>query len=107
MKSLKKYVSGSSLARIISAILLFLALLNYKIGYYKFLRWVVCATAIYITFISFKKDEKINFGVWLFGLVAILFNPISPFYLDKYNWQVIDILIGILFISSIFFIREK
>jgi FtsH-binding integral membrane protein len=107
MKDTNKYFTSSIIARLITTVLLFVALSNQQIGYYKFLRWITFATAIYIAFISYIKKEQVNFGVWLFGLVALLFNPIIPFYLSKNTWQKADVIVGVIFILSIFFIREK
>ncbi|MFZ0454739.1 MAG: DUF6804 family protein [Ignavibacteriaceae bacterium] len=107
MKSIKNFFTSSVIARFITSILLFIALTNQKIGYYKFLRWVVVATAIYTAFIAFSKKESINLGVWIFGLIAILFNPIVPFYLGKNTWQIADLIVGIIFLVSIFLTKEK
>lgn len=95
------------LIRIVTSILLFVALTRLPIGYFKFLRWVVCVAALYSAYVSYYKNEKINFGVWLFCLVALLFNPLIPFYLDKSSWQIIDLATGIIFIFSTFFVSEK
>jgi len=107
MKNLKSFFTSSVIARLITTIFLFISLSNLPIGYYKFLRWVVCATAIYSLYISYNTKEKINFGVWLFGLIALLFNPIIPFYLGKASWQVADIIVGSIFIISIFYLKEE
>lgn len=107
MKIVKDYFTGSVIARLITSILLLIALSNQQIGYYKFLRWIVCATAIYSAFVSYIKSEKMNLGVWLFGLIAILFNPIIPFYLGKNTWQKADIIIATIFFISTFIIREE
>lgn len=104
---MKNYFTGSVIARLITSIFLFIALSNLPIGYYKFLRWIVCATAIYSLYISYNIKEKINFSVWLFGLIALLFNPIIPFYLGKASWQVADIIVGTIFIVSIFYLKEE
>ncbi len=57
MNSIKQFFTGSVIARLITSLLLFIALSNKKIGYYKFLRWVVLGTAIYTAFIAFSKKE--------------------------------------------------
>jgi hypothetical protein len=67
----------------------------------------VCATAIYTTFISYIKKGQINIGVWLFGLIAVLFNPLIPFYLGKSIWQKADVIVSIIFIISTFIVREN
>ena len=107
MDKLKKFFTGSVISRLITSGLLFVILTNQQIGYYKFLRWVVFATAIYTLYISYIKKGQMNLGVWLFGIIALLFNPIIPFYLGKSSWQITDVIIGVIFIISIFFVREN
>lgn len=107
MKKIKDYFSSSVIARLITAILLIVAVSNQQIGYYKFLRWCVFVTAIYVVYISYTIKKQMNFGVWLFGLIAILFNPIIPFFLGKELWRTTDLIIGIVFIGSTFIINEQ
>jgi len=107
MKNINSFFTGSVGARLITSILLFIALLNLPIGYYAFLRWLVCITAIYSLYISYNLDKKINFGVWLFSVIAILFNPMIPFYLGKSIWKIADTFVGIILFISIFILNEK
>lgn len=75
---------------------LLLALVNLPIGYYTLLRIVVTigAGAVVIT----EFENGINFWVIVFGLIAILFNPLIPVYLgDKEAWMPIDLIAAILF----------
>jgi len=104
---MKKYFTSSVIARIIASVLLLVALYNFPIGYYKFLRWVICSTAIYTAYVSFIKNNEINFGVWLFGLIGVLFNPITPFYIGKSSWKIADLIVGVIFLISTFIIKEK
>ena len=104
---LKNFLSGSVYARLVTAILLFIALFTLPIGYYNFLRWVVCLTAIYTLIISYKADGAVNFGVWLFILIAILFNPIFPIFMSRSIWRVSDLIVAVIFLASTFFIREN
>ena len=107
MDKIKNYLTSSVAIRLITVIILFGGFSNQQIGYYKFLRWVVVATSIYACYIAYQNEKKINFWLWLFGLIALLFNPIIPFYLGKSSWQSVDLIVGIIFIISIFFVREK
>ena len=76
--------------------LLLLALLNLPIGYYTFLRIVITIGAIIV--IVKEYQECVNFWIIIFGLIAIVFNPVFPIYLNnKSAWILIDI------ISAIFF----
>jgi phosphoglycerol transferase MdoB-like AlkP superfamily enzyme len=91
---------------IISAVLLFTGIpsgLSY--GYYIFLRWVACICAIYIAYKA-MEIEKTSW-TWVFGIIALLFNPIFRFHMSKEMWSVIDFITAIIFIVSIFFIRQK
>lgn len=103
---MKKYFVSSVYARLITSAMLFISLYRLPIGYYNFLRWVTCGTALYVAFISYLKKDKINFGVWLFVLIALLFNPILPFYLGRELWQIVDVIVAMIFMLSIIFIRE-
>ena len=106
MYKLKKYASSSVLARLAASILLFIAVADLPYGYYKFMRFVVVITSLYTCYISYMKNEKLNFGVWIFGLIAILFNPIVPFYFGRNGWKTTDVIVGLIFVISTFLIWE-
>ena len=84
--------------------LLGLSFLKLPIGYYTFLRIVVTGTAIYSAY--FYYANKNIFWFWVFILLGILFNPISPIYLTKKVWSIIDIITAIVFIIHIFVFKE-
>ncbi len=91
------------LVKIISvacALLLFLAVLQLPIGYYKLLRVAIFIGSI-IMIIHYIKNIP---WIIVFALIAVLFNPIYPFYLyQKSKWIPIDILVGLLFLVLAFF----
>ena len=83
----------------ICALLLFIAVANLPIGYYTFLRIAITIGAISYIISEFVK----GFNFWLIGfvLIAILFNPLLPIYLnDKQAWMPIDIIGGLLFLMK-------
>lgn len=91
---------------LICAGLLFLALVNLPIGYYTMLRIVVTIGAAAIVIKEFENG--INLWVIVFGLIAILFNPILPIYFhNKAIWTPIDLICGILFIVKLFINNNK
>ena len=76
--------------------LLLFSLIDLPIGYYTFLRIVVTIGAVAVVITEYENG--INFWVIVFGLIAILFNPLIPVYLgDKSAWMPIDIITAILF----------
>jgi hypothetical protein len=101
----KKEFMGFTIARIIAAILLFLALGRHPYGYYKLLRFVVCGVTVYGVYFATKK-EKIAW-VWPFGIIAILFNPLIPIYLRRGTWQFIDFAVAILLLISVLVLRKS
>ncbi len=92
---------------IIPAAFLLIGIADMPIGYYTFLRIVVCLSSGIITYGSYSIEEKINFGAALFGVIALLFNPIFPVYLqDKELWTTIDILSAIAFVWAGIYVNK-
>jgi hypothetical protein len=60
---------------------------------------VVCGSAIFITYVSWKESENIISRLWavMFGLISVLFNPFVPIYFKPTTWFRIDIGIAIIF----------
>lgn len=93
---------------IIPAAFLLIGIADMPIGYYTFLRIVVCLSSGVIAYGSYSIEEKINFGAALFGGIALLFNPIFPVYLqDKELWTTIDILSAIAFVWAGIYVNKK
>lgn len=85
---------------LISAGLLFLALVRLPIGYYMFLRLAITTGSVVIIY---HRSKEAGLDVWvvLFGLLAIVFNPIWPVYLnDRQLWVPINVVGGVLFIAA-------
>ncbi len=95
----------SIVARVLSAGLLVWALDKHSYDYFVLLRWVVCATAAFTAYVA-SEQERIGW-VWVFGIVALLFNPIIPVHLSRQTWAPIDIGTAIVMIVSLFSVREN
>lgn len=102
---MKKYLTPSSIARLVAMVLLLWALDRHAYGYYQILRWVVCGAAAYSGFMA--VESKKIFWAWTLGIIAVLFNPIFPIHLDRETWRFFDIAASILFGISIFLVHEK
>jgi len=88
----------------IVAAMLLIAMAELPYGYYQLLRWVVCGVAVYIAYMAYKCGNI--WATWVFGFVAVLFNPFIPVYLTKEIWRPIDFICAILFGLSIFFLKQ-
>ena len=65
-------------------------------GFYNLSRIVVCGCSLYYAYQFFQNKD--NTFVWIFGFLAVLYNPIIPVYLyEKEIWMVVNIITAIIF----------
>lgn len=90
----------------ITAGMLFLGALPLPYGYYMLLRLVACGVFAWAAFITYEKNEEIL--PWVFGIFAIIFNPIFKIHFPKELWAVIDVCSGVfLLLTSKRFIGQE
>jgi hypothetical protein len=80
---------------ILAILFLFIGILDMPYGYYEFLRIAITVISIYFVFIFYKKDKTLL--MWIFILIAVLFNPLFVIHLNKELWKYIDIGSALLF----------
>jgi hypothetical protein len=90
--------------KILATLFLLGALGDSPYGYYQFLRWVVSAAGAYSAYLYYKLGNKA--WAWTFGIIAVLFNPIIPFTFQRGTWQFVDVIVAIIFLTSIFKIKD-
>ena len=86
----------------ISVVFLFLGILGsgFDYGFFTLLRVVVSGTTAFLSWKAYATNQE--GWVWVFGALAVTFNPILPLALGRDIWVLTDLLaIGIL-ITSIF-----
>ncbi|MDD5746207.1 MAG: hypothetical protein PHO30_02975 [Candidatus Omnitrophica bacterium] len=92
--------------KIIATILLALALNPYNpYGYYVLLRWVCCAIFVFLTITSFE-NKKENW-IWIFGVLAFIYNPIIRIHLNKFLWTIINLVSIVTIVLSLRKAKEK
>jgi hypothetical protein len=89
---------------LIAAAMLLGALADLPYGYYQLLRFVVCGVGAYIAYMAYNW-QKI-WVVWLFGFIALLFNPLIVIHLSRELWQPIDFICAVLFIIVAFGLKK-
>lgn len=67
-------------------------------GYYTLLRLVACGVFAYAAFIA--ADRKHKLLPWVFGLLALLFNPIVKVHLAKELWAFVDVAAGVFLLAT-------
>ena len=74
--------------------------------FYTVLRWVCCAAFTYSA-VTALQTKRVPW-TWIFGILAVLFNPIAPVYLQRETWLVIDCAaIGLIVIAGVVFWRTN
>ena len=90
---------------VISIVMLLVAILPMPYGYYTLVRLVVCGTAIYLTW--FAKTINRQGWMWIMGFITLLFNPLIPIYLDRGTWSLVDLAVVVVFITSLFKMKNS
>jgi hypothetical protein len=73
-------------------------------AYYQMMNWVVMIAALLVLNDATRSDAKVV--MLIFGLVAIVFNPIAPIHLRADIWQLADLASAALFALS-FWLSKK
>lgn len=82
----------------ISVAMLFLGVTPLPYGYYMLLRLVACGVFAFAAFIAFERKSKVL--TWVYGFMALIFNPIIKIYFPKEVWVFIDVAAGILLLAT-------
>ena len=65
-------------------------------GYYSLSRLVVCGCAVYFAIAS--KSQNQDVFIWVFGALAVLYNPIIPVHLyEKEIWIIVNLVTAAVF----------
>lgn len=89
---------------IIVALMLLGALAPWPYGYYQLLRFVTCGVGVYVAFVAYQWQKM--WVVWLFGFIALLFNPLIVIHLSRELWQLIDFVCAVLFTTVAFVLKK-
>ena len=93
-----------NVALLIAVAFLLLALFDgWPYGFFTVLRFVVFGATAYVARMAY--EEKKEGWVWVFGFIAMLFNPIIPIYLTRETWRVIDSFLVIILLLTILFLK--
>lgn len=95
-----------NIALLIAAAFLFVALFDgWPYGFFTLLRFVVFASSAYVAWMAYEAQKEK--WVWIFGFLAVLFNPFIVIHLNREIWSVIDLIVGVFMIVSVFILKLK
>ena len=97
-----------SLVLIIPCVILIIApMISFPYGFYTFLRLVVTITASIALINSLKNEGGINNTSIIFGLVAILYNPLIPIHLSREIWMLINFITSGIYFFYLYKIKNN
>lgn len=91
--------------KIVLAILLFLCLMNMPYGFYEFVRVASLLGFSLLAYNSYKSNHM-NLVIVYIGL-ALLFQPFFKVALGRLMWNIIDVVVGVFLVISIFTNNKK
>ena len=95
----------NNLIKFFLAILFFVFLIDMPYGFYQLVRF---AAMIGFAYLAYSANEQTNKNeVFVYIALAILFQPIIKIALGRTIWNIVDVVVGIGLILSIFQNRTK
>jgi hypothetical protein len=98
---------GLYIAWLVAAVMLvYAAIEKHPYSYYTLLRWICCPIFAYSAFAAHERKRMP--WVWVFGVLALLYNPIFRVHLDRSTWTGVNWLtVGAIIIAAVSFWRIR
>ena len=91
-----------SIIKIILSILFLLCLFKMPYGYYQATRFIGMLGFALLAYYDYQKSQKINPAVIIYIALALLFQPFIKIALGRTIWNVVDVIVSLGLIISIF-----
>ncbi|MEP5546699.1 DUF6804 family protein [Maribacter dokdonensis] len=88
----------------ILAILFFLCLLNMPYGYYELVRFIAFAGFGFLAYKANEEDKSEQ--VFIYIALALLFQPFYKIALGREIWNVVDVVVGVGLLITIFILKK-
>lgn len=91
--------------KIILAVFFFLCLADMPYGFYQFVRFAGLVGFVILAYQANLQDRKIESIIY--GVLALLFQPFFKLALGREIWNIVDVIVGVGLIVSIFIKPNK
>jgi hypothetical protein len=89
----------------VAGMLVYAVIENHPYSYYTLLRWVCCAVFAYSAVSAFEANRVA--WIWIFGVLAGLYNPIFRVHLDRSTWIGVNwFTIGVIAVAAVVFLAK-
>ena len=89
----------------IAVAMLFIGAAPLPYGYYMLLRLVATGVFVWAAFIAYERKNEVL--PWVYGVLALLFNPLIKIHLPKELWAVVDVGSGVLLLATKSIIQQR
>jgi hypothetical protein len=87
-------------AKLILSVLMFLCLLDMPYGYYQFVRFASMIVFGWFAYDAYEEKKKTEALIYV--ALAILFQPVFKIALGRFTWNIVDVVVGVGLIASVF-----
>jgi hypothetical protein len=96
---------GLYIAWLVAAgMLVYAAIEKHPYSYYTLLRWICCPVFAYSAFAAHERNRMP--WIWIFGTLALLYNPIFRVHLDRSTWIGVNwFTVGVITVAAAIFWR--
>ena len=91
--------------KIILIILFLLCLLEMPYGYFQIVRFIGFLGFVILAYQAYEKSKKEMF--FIFASLALLFQPFFKIALGRTIWNIVDVLVAVFLLGSIFVTAKK
>ena len=96
---------NNKIIKIVLAALLLLCLLNMPYGYFQFVRFAATVGFAYLAYSANEQNSKNE--MFLYVGLSILFQPFIKIALGRTIWNIVDLIVGIGLMISVFTVVNK
>lgn len=102
-----KRIVGLYIAWLIAVgMLISAAVERHPYSFYTLLRWICCPIFAYSAFAAHEKNRVL--WIWIFGVLAALYNPIFRVHLDRSTWVGVNwFTVGAIIVAAVVFWRAS
>lgn len=95
---------NTNIIKIVLAILFLLCLVDFPYGYYQFVRFAGLIGFAILGYQANQQNKQTEMVIY--GALALLFQPIFKIALGRELWNIVDVIVGIGLLVSVFWKRK-
>ncbi len=98
-------MKAEKIIKIVLASLFFMCLLDMPFGFYQLVRFLALIGFAYLSYKHFERDQS-NIA-FIYTALALLFQPFFKIALGRDLWNIVDVVVGLGLLVSIFIVGTK